>query len=435
MNAPSSHRRGTARAPVLTAACAVPALLLGACSENSVVAGARSGVDGALDAPADDDAPDASVDTAPPDAPREAGCCDSGPCAPSPAGRWTSLRDAPRGRHDHACVWTGDAMLLWGGYEDEGFATAGFRFDLARDTWTSLSSGDSPTGRYLMATAWTGRELVVWGGQNAMDMRGEGARYDPATDRWRPIARADAPSARESPTAVWTGREVVVWGGSHGYGASAVQYANGGRYDPTEDAWRPVNPAGAPGPRYRHIAVWTQSEMIVWGGLVNRGGTGIYLDDGGRYDPALDRWRAINTTNAPSPRQHAAAVWTGAELVVWGGETASGPSGEGARYDPASDTWTAMSRCNAPSPRGGPRAVWTGSEVVVWGGTLATGAGAGDGAAWNPRTDTWRPLSATGAPSPRLGACAVWTGTAMVVFGGTSTSLARSMTGGEVYVP
>ena len=46
-----------------------------------------------------------------------------------------------------------------------------------------------------------------------------------------------------------------------------------------------------------HTAVWTGSEMIVWGGV--RPGL---LNTGGRYDPGTDSWTATSTTNAPSAR-------------------------------------------------------------------------------------------------------------------------------------
>ena len=36
--------------------------------------------------------------------------------------------------------------------------------------------------------------------------------------------------------------------------------------------------------------------------------------------------------------------------------------------DPSTDSWTAISTINAPAPRGGNTAVWTGSEMIVWGG-------------------------------------------------------------------
>ena len=45
-----------------------------------------------------------------------------------------------------------------------------------------------------------------------------------------------------------------------------------------------------------HTAVWTGSEMIVWGGFDS--GTS-YLNTGGRYNPSTDSWTATSTTNAP----------------------------------------------------------------------------------------------------------------------------------------
>ena len=61
------------------------------------------------------------------------------------------------------------------------------------------------------------------------------------------------------------------------------------------------------------------------------------------------------------------AVWTGSEMIVWGGEF-SGYSNTGGRYNPSTDSWTATSLTNAPSARDGHTAVWTGSEMIVWGG-------------------------------------------------------------------
>jgi hypothetical protein len=57
------------------------------------------------------------------------------------------------------------------------------------------------------------------------------------------------------------------------------------------------------------------------------------LVDGGRYDPATDAWRSMTTDGAPSRRNYPAYVWTGSELVVWGGN--GGPDlNDGGRYTP-----------------------------------------------------------------------------------------------------
>ena len=55
---------------------------------------------------------------------------------------------------------------------------------------------------------------------------------------------------------------MIVWGG-----ITTSGYVNtGGRYNPTTDSWIPTTTTGAPGARYQHTSVWTGSEMIVWGG-------------------------------------------------------------------------------------------------------------------------------------------------------------------------
>ena len=58
--------------------------------------------------------------------------------------------------------------------------------------------------------------------------------------------------------------------------------------------------------------------MIVWGG----NGTGGDLNTGGRYNPSTDSWVATTTTGAPDARVLHTAVWTGTEMIVWGGAPA-----------------------------------------------------------------------------------------------------------------
>ena len=43
------------------------------------------------------------------------------------------------------------------------------------------------------------------------------------------------------------------------------------------------------------------------------------LNTGGRYNPGTDSWTATSTTNAPAGRDDHTAVWTGSEMIVWGG--------------------------------------------------------------------------------------------------------------------
>src|SRR5439155_27044044 len=105
------------------------------------------------------------------------------------------------------------------------------------------------------------------------------------------------------------------------------------------------------------------------------GGRGIGFPDlnsGGRNQPGPKPWAAISPHRAPCGRDFHVAAWTGSEMIVWGGaqRTATGEDvrsfNDGGRYNPATDTWTPVSTKRAPPAAGNPNAVWTGSELIVW---------------------------------------------------------------------
>jgi N-acetylneuraminic acid mutarotase len=183
----------------------------------------------------------------------------------------------------------------------------------------------------------------------------------------------------------------------------------------TDDTWTTISTTNAPAARASHTAVWTGSEMIVWGG----GSAGTYLNTGGRYDPSTNSWTATSTINAPPPRGGNTAVWTGSEMIVWGGDDGVSVN-TGGKYNPATDTWTATNTATAPLGRIFHTAVWDGSEMIVWGGWNEIELGTGG--RYNPGTDSWAATSINSAPSARYDHTAVWTGSEMVVWGGWNGS-------------
>ena len=85
---------------------------------------------------------------------------------------------------------------------------------------------------------------------------------------------------------------------------------------------------------------------------------GIAFDTGGRYDPATDAWTATTTVSAPWARVDHTAVWTGTEMIVWGGcygGECDIESAGGGRYDPATDSWVPTSGCLPTGPCTAPR--------------------------------------------------------------------------------
>ena len=212
----------------------------------------------------------------------------------------------------------------------------------------------------------------------------------------------DAPIPRRAEAAfAWTGTSAVVWSGvSYTPGGNiGTQHGDGARYDVASRTWRVI--AAAPiAPRASPQTVWTGTEVIVWGGADAQG---MPLADGAAYNPADDSWRVLADAPDGTAAIGAGVVWTGSELVVWGGQDAAG----GSAYTPATDSWRTL-----PAAPIGPRlvanAVWTGAEVIVWAD--------GDGAAYEPSTDMWRALS----PSPLSPAqpSGVWTGSEVLFLGG-----------------
>src|SRR5439155_26877 len=151
---------------------------------------------------------------------------------------------------------------------------------------------------------------------------------------WAPTSTIGAPDGRYYHTAVWTGAEMIVWGGN---GPGFLK--TGGRYSPSTDSWIATTTVGAPTARANHTAVWTGTEMIVWGGYRYTTST-TYLNTGGRYNPSTDSWIATTTTGVPGGRSFHTAVWTGSEMIVWGGYDGTSSLNGGGRYDPVTNNWT-----------------------------------------------------------------------------------------------
>jgi len=180
-----------------------------------------------------------------------------------------------------------------------------------------------------------------------------------------------------------------------------------------DDTWMPTAGSGPPPAASNLEAVWTGSEMVVWGGYDGSAA----IDTGGRYDPAADSWLPISTSDAPSVRYAHTTVWTGTKVIVWGGYDGSSAIDTGGRYDPVTDSWAPVETTGAPSARWGQLAVWTGSTMIVWGGYDGS-VYFDTGGAYDPVTDSWTATSTTGAPSPRYLCAVVWSGSEMIVWGG-----------------
>lgn len=286
------------------------------------------------------------------------------------ANSWIRLPDLPStdAFMGYSAVWTGKALLIWG----QGTRAA---LDPGTGRWRRLPPPPLAGHDGAGIVVWTGRELIGWGGGCCGDAFSDGAAYNPATGTWRKLAHAPLHGSQR-PIGAWTGRELIVLAGGDNPATGKpwpAQLGSAAAYDPATDTWRRIAPL--PEPRTGALAVWDGRELLVVGG---RGAL-----HGFAYDPRANRWRPLPRMELG--RTAAAAVWTGRRLLVWGGQTAYGtPSlpAHGLAYDPQADRWSPL----PPAPvqgRSDPAAVWTGRELVVWGGGASYPPFA-DGAAFRP---------------------------------------------------
>lgn len=215
---------------------------------------------------------------------------------------------------------------------------------------------------------------------------------------WRMLPDAPLAGWETGPVSVWTGTEMLVFSTTSTTDAPATSAGAG--YDPVTGRWRELAPIPAQPGRFEGIgrAVWTGTEMIVVGTV-----------NSGAYNPATNQWRSLGPTDSS-----AVVVWTGRQVLMWGGGCCGSFSATGSAYTPATDSWRPL----PPSPLAGradAAGAWTGTELVIAGGQNDEQTFA-DAAAYNPATRTWRRLSPL--PAPRAGVPATWTGTEVILVGG-----------------
>lgn len=324
------------------------------------------------------------------------------------AGTWSLIPDGPYPAGEPV-AWTGTEILVAraGCCDDLGSVDLS-AYDPATNTWSMLPPTPL-TPRGGAAGAWTGTEMVVAGGLASPDgthagaaLATDGAAWDAVTNTWHPIAAMPTTLPGGDPTAVWTGREMLVWSSAPdapGTKGREVVLA----YNPSSNTWRTLPPSGLT-PRQNAVTVWTGKELVVWGGL-NSDDTTAY-SDGARLDPVTGTWRRLPAAPVPA-RGQAADAWSGHEVFVWGGDTgAGGPGrgivGRGAAYDPTTNTWRVLP-LSPLRAKSSPAGVWTGRFFLVIGGGEGSilpvpGPGA---AAYDPSTNAWMVLpTAPSYPPP-----------------------------------
>ena len=241
----------------------------------------------------------------------------------------------------------------------------------------------------------------------------------PPLTSWTPMSSAGAPSERINEQAVWTGTEMIVWGGLD---FTDTTLNTGAIYNPATDTWRPMSTSGAPSERESFGMVWTGKDMMVWGGnhCVLQGCSPMgYFADGGRYDPATDTWTPIpassNPMAQPEPRVWPILGWTGTELVIFGG-FGGFPARTDVFYNPTTSTYRTFAALD-PSTLAGYDS-WLGKAAMSWNpGTIVNPPTSAAGGVYRDSTSAWSPIATFAFGSQFTPVNGVWTGSQLFVHG------------------
>jgi hypothetical protein len=263
---------------------------------------------------------------------------------------WTALPEPPELRLGPSTVWTGDELIVWGGVAPDSDAPTSdaFAYDPIQRTWRELP--DAPV-EWIAASFDT---RGIWTGTEALFYRA-GVAFDPASETWRELPPSPHDPEFRQTAAVWTGSDVIVFGGGQVDSATTHE---GAAYDPTTDRWRTI--ADAPIGLNLLSAAWTGEEVIVFGSLLdNRNVAQTETSIGAAYDPVADAWRMLPPSSLLSP-QATSAVFAGGRLIAWDYEVRS------QEYDPTTDTWSEPVEMPLEFSECYPDTVVAGDVVFAW---------------------------------------------------------------------
>ncbi|HEX5824912.1 MAG TPA: hypothetical protein VFY18_10685, partial [Candidatus Limnocylindrales bacterium] len=301
-------------------------------------------------------------------------------------GTWRATKLPPiDGRIDHAMVWTGTEAVVWGGVSsssepghsvfDGTLPRNGAAYDPAKDRWRIIPNAPIQ-GRSFPVMAWTGQEVVVFGGWVGETTRLDGAAWDPTSNAWRKIATS--PLTGKEPIGAWLDDRLYV-----------VTSNAAAAYDPATDRWTTLPAApirtgwqtaavaagrlfviafgdGATGsPQWAVLdpatGTWSHGDapidaMEAGIGFAGAGDLIVSTDHGATFDPLTGVWGS----SGPCPGVSAGTVWTGGYLL---GVTGAWRFDECWQLPPAPPREPPFDGSNG---REFPVAVWTGRQYITW---------------------------------------------------------------------
>jgi hypothetical protein len=293
--------------------------------------------------------------------------------------RWRMLPDAPQAVASSIATWTGHDMVLLVPelYEHQHAAT--LTFDPVADRWHTLAN--PPPDPYLIGGVWTGSDIIYW--QSEESTKRHDWSLDLASGRWTKIPHDPFASTFDR-SYTWVGNRFIFTGlltsgiDNDESVQDVYQVAEYSQGD-TGGAWRSLPPS----------QVGFGDPMWFWhdDALVNPGQESISRSSeseqtrpppGGQYDLSSGEWSGIAQFDGDAD-----TLWGGCHVPPVGsiGEWVLGSAPVLVSLRPAA-TLLIPACGELAEPDVG---VWTGRELLVWGGPAADyQSNLNEGLAWTP---------------------------------------------------
>ncbi len=325
-----------------------------------------------------------------------------------------------------------NASLTTAGYALVGKTQVTYAGFGASGSWVPVPIIDITDVNGIAAASgiWTGNRFIVWGGYHsgsntvASGVKNLGYMHNPSTDSWTNTSITGAPAAREKHFgARAAGNKMLIFGGlSYTLTGASIPYGDGAIYDPLNNTWSTLfSTTGTPTP---YAFVTGQKCLDTIANKLYTFNWYINVPYAYVYNINTNTWAPFTTSNCPpvTVQLGYSSVWMGTPVnkwMIWGGNPASGVT-DGRIFNPASAAWESIS----PPPIGfqpatSPKLVWTGTDVIVYGGTLAgTDNNSNQAYRYNPNTNVWTTLSSLNKPSPRFQFSYVYGNNKFFIWGG-----------------
>jgi N-acetylneuraminic acid mutarotase len=303
--------------------------------------------------------------------------------------RWQNVNGIPQGAMIIGQS-SNDSTIIKEGYKYDGFITQDYKKQVFGDTtipafnWylgnrSEYQNESAPND--VTISGFTGSQLVSFTTDSVF-------LYNPATDKWTiqtvpPQYTTVLSAVIKGGTLVWSGTQFLLWGGYTTTCTIIFPFTctnnciNAGlKYNPSTNVWDSIPFLSAPSARYNHKAIWTGTEMMIWGGKSSTFETpSVYLNTGGRYNPVTNTWTATSAPPAFSGRADFVMGNMESNVVfIWGGKSlqtitrnitdpCNPPAiisfsfdsvrnhADGMLYLLSSNTWSPVSSVNAPMGR------------------------------------------------------------------------------------